>query len=259
MSLTMCHNVSCTMRCLPSSASTLRAQLCILLQVAAAVFAFRGTRLNKTGNLRADLHLLRDLNAEMVVTQRATKKIQNHIKRLQEQQGVKWSFYTTGKYCSSCVIVIWLGSILQPSTAKLLNIVQAAAFLASCDWVPLPNTLLLPLLTPQNLLTTTIQSNHIWMTAKQNLMSTFTACVASTSSHCLFCWAHASSNSGFETLTSMCVNLHQALKCKQTVLCVSNSSTSVRNPYLLCRPFPWWLHSSVLCNSEHSHTPLHHI
>ena len=89
---------------LSSSASTLRAQSCISLQVAAAVFAFRGTRLNKTGNLRADLHLLRDLNAEMVVTQRATKKIQNHIKRLQEQQGVKWSFYTTGKYCSSRVI-----------------------------------------------------------------------------------------------------------------------------------------------------------
>ncbi len=90
---------------LPSSASTPRAQLYILLQVAAAVFAFRGTRLNKTGNLRADLHLLRDLNAEMIVTQRATKKIQNHIKRLQEQQGVKWSFYTTGKYCSSHVVV----------------------------------------------------------------------------------------------------------------------------------------------------------
>lgn len=66
-------------------------------KVAAAVFAFRGTKLNKTGNLAADLHLLRDLNAEMVVTQRATKKIQNHIKRLQEQhQAVKWSFYTTG-------------------------------------------------------------------------------------------------------------------------------------------------------------------
>lgn len=66
-------------------------------KVAAAVFAFRGTRLNKTGNLRADLHLLRDLNAEMVVTQRASKKIQNHIRRLQEQhQSVTWSFYTTG-------------------------------------------------------------------------------------------------------------------------------------------------------------------
>ncbi len=91
MSLAMCHSISCTMGCLPSSASTHTAQFCILLQVAAAVFAFRGTRLNKTGNLRADLHLLRDLNAEMVVTQRATKKIQNHIKRLQEQQGVKWS------------------------------------------------------------------------------------------------------------------------------------------------------------------------
>ncbi len=77
------------------------------MQVAAAVFAFRGTRLNKTGNLRADLHLLRDLNAEMVVTQRATKKIQNHIRRLQEQhQAVTWSFYTTGKcyrFLSNCL------------------------------------------------------------------------------------------------------------------------------------------------------------
>jgi len=89
---------------------------CISLQVAAAVFAFRGTRLNKTGNLRADLHLLRDLNAEMIVTQRATKKIQNHIKRLQEQQGVKWSFYTAGKYCSSHVIVI-LPDSMQITTA----------------------------------------------------------------------------------------------------------------------------------------------
>lgn len=143
------------------------------------MFAFRGTRLNKTGNLTADLHLLRDLNAEMIVTQRATKKIQNHIKRLQEQQGVKWSFYTTGKYCSPCVIAILLGSILQPSTAKLLNIVQVAAVFASCDWVRLPNSLLLPLLTPQNLSTATIHSSHTCMTAMQILMSTFTACVAS--------------------------------------------------------------------------------
>lgn len=69
-----------------------------MLQVAAAVFAFRGTKLNKAGNLRADLHLLQDLNAEMVVTQRASKKVHDHIKRLQEQfQSVRWSFYTTGK------------------------------------------------------------------------------------------------------------------------------------------------------------------
>ena len=69
-----------------------------VMQVAAAVFAFRGTKLNRTGNLAADLHLLRDLNAEMVVTQRATKKILSHMKRLQEQhQAVKWSFYTTGQ------------------------------------------------------------------------------------------------------------------------------------------------------------------
>lgn len=66
-------------------------------KVAAAVFAFRGTKLNKAGNLRADLHLLQDLNAEMVVTQRASKKVHDHIKRLQEQfQSVRWSFYTTG-------------------------------------------------------------------------------------------------------------------------------------------------------------------
>ena len=70
-----------------------------MLQVAAAVFAFRGTKLNKAGNLRADLHLLQDLNAEMVVTQRAAKKVQNHIRRLQEQfQSVRWSFYTTGTF-----------------------------------------------------------------------------------------------------------------------------------------------------------------
>ncbi|KAL3138609.1 hypothetical protein ABBQ32_006374 [Trebouxia sp. C0010 RCD-2024] len=66
-------------------------------KVAAAVFAFRGTKLNKAGNLRADLHLLQDLNAEMIVTQRASKKVHDHIKRLQEQfQSVRWSFYTTG-------------------------------------------------------------------------------------------------------------------------------------------------------------------
>lgn len=70
----------------------------IAVQVAAAVFSFRGTRLNKAGNLRADLHLMKDLNAEMMVTQRASKKIQSHIRRLQEQyQAVKWSFYTTGR------------------------------------------------------------------------------------------------------------------------------------------------------------------
>ncbi len=63
---------------------------------------------------------------------------------------------------------------------------------------------------------------------------------------------------GFEALTSMCVNLHQALKCIQTVL-KCNSSTGGRNPYLLCRPFPWRLHGSILCNPKHSHTPLHHI
>ena len=69
----------------------------IAVKVAAAVFSFRGTRLNKAGNLQADLHLMKDLNAEMMVTQRASKKIQSHIRRLQEQyQSVKWSFYTTG-------------------------------------------------------------------------------------------------------------------------------------------------------------------
>ena len=71
------------------------------------MFAFRGTRLNKTGNLRADLHLLRDLNAEMVVTQRASKKIQNHIRRLQEQhQSVTWSFYTTGRAHPGAIIFL---------------------------------------------------------------------------------------------------------------------------------------------------------
>lgn len=80
-------------------ASTMLSHECILaVQVAAAVFSFRGTKLNKAGNLRADLHLMKDLNDEMVITQRASTKVQSHMRRLQEQhQSVKWSFYTTGR------------------------------------------------------------------------------------------------------------------------------------------------------------------
>ena len=69
-----------------------------LLQVAAAVFSFRGTRLNKSANLRADLQLMRDLDAELFVTQRATKKVAKHMKRLQEQSpDIQWGFFVTGE------------------------------------------------------------------------------------------------------------------------------------------------------------------
>eukprot|EP00891_Asterochloris_glomerata_P008904 jgi/Astpho2/8904/Aster-x0372 len=66
-------------------------------KVAAAVFSFRGTRLNKSANLRADLQLMRDLDAELFVTQRATKKVAKHMHRLKEQSpDVQWGFFVTG-------------------------------------------------------------------------------------------------------------------------------------------------------------------
>ena len=89
--------------------------------------------MNKTGNLAADLHLLRDLNAEMVVTQRATKKIQNHIKRLQEQhQAVKWSFYTTGQ--SQNIAALMLSCIKAFSTVAPSEGLVSPPSKSKCDY-----------------------------------------------------------------------------------------------------------------------------
>ena len=70
-------------------------------QVAAAVFAVRGTRLTKTGTVQADIQLLRDRDAELYYSQRALKHVQKHIRRLSaERPDVQWGFFITGA-CSA--------------------------------------------------------------------------------------------------------------------------------------------------------------
>ncbi len=72
------------------------------LQVAAAVFAVRGTRLTKTGTVQADIQLLRDRDAELYYSQRALKHVQKHIRRLSaEQPDVQWGFFITGDFTAS--------------------------------------------------------------------------------------------------------------------------------------------------------------
>lgn len=74
-----------------------RVTLWCCLQVAAAVFAVRGTRLTKTGTVQADIQLLRDRDAELYYSQRALKHVQKHIRRLSaEQPDVQWGFFITG-------------------------------------------------------------------------------------------------------------------------------------------------------------------
>lgn len=66
-------------------------------QVAGAVFTFRGTRLNKAGTVRADFQLIRNRNAELLITQRALKHVGKHMDRLQLLHAdVQWAFFTTG-------------------------------------------------------------------------------------------------------------------------------------------------------------------
>lgn len=66
-------------------------------QVAGAAFVFRGTRLNKTGTVRADYQLIQDRNAELLITQRAMKHMTKHMRRLQLlHPAVQWGFFTAG-------------------------------------------------------------------------------------------------------------------------------------------------------------------
>lgn len=68
-----------------------------VMQVAAAVFAFRGTRLTKAGTVSADIQLVKDRNAEMYITQRAMKHVAKEIRRLHKEfPDVQWAFFTTG-------------------------------------------------------------------------------------------------------------------------------------------------------------------
>jgi hypothetical protein len=66
-------------------------------QVAAAVFALRGTRLSKAGTVQADIQLMKDRDAELYYSQRALKHVQKHIRRLTLQHpDVQWGFFVTG-------------------------------------------------------------------------------------------------------------------------------------------------------------------
>ncbi len=66
-------------------------------QVAAAVFALRGTRLSKAGTVAADMQLMVDRDAELYYAQRALKHVRRHISRLSAQNpAVQWAFFTTG-------------------------------------------------------------------------------------------------------------------------------------------------------------------
>ncbi len=67
------------------------------MQAAAAVFAFRGTKLNKGKTLRADLQLVMDSDLDLHITQRALRKVKNHMRRLTSQQpDIHWGFFATG-------------------------------------------------------------------------------------------------------------------------------------------------------------------
>ncbi|KAK9843785.1 hypothetical protein WJX81_006264 [Elliptochloris bilobata] len=67
------------------------------VQVAACVFAFRGTRLTKAGTVAADLELLKDRDAELYYSARALRHVRRHVRRLQAAApAVQWAYFTTG-------------------------------------------------------------------------------------------------------------------------------------------------------------------
>lgn len=67
------------------------------MQAAAAVFAFRGTKLTKGKTLRADLQLVMDSDLDLYITQRALSKVKSHMRRLTSQQpNIHWGFFATG-------------------------------------------------------------------------------------------------------------------------------------------------------------------
>lgn len=83
------------------------------VQVAAAVFALRGTRLTKAGTVQADIQLMKDRDAELYYSQRALKHVHKHIRRLTLQQpDVQWGFFTTGTLAlSSCLAFPSMGCL----------------------------------------------------------------------------------------------------------------------------------------------------
>lgn len=71
-----------------------------VLQVAAAVFVFRGTVLTKRSNFAADLDVWRNANRDLYFAARAVKHLRLEMAQLQRQYpGVQWGFFCTGVTC----------------------------------------------------------------------------------------------------------------------------------------------------------------
>ena len=71
-----------------------------MLQVAAAVFVFRGTVLTKRSNFAADLDVWRNANRDLYFAARAVKHLRLEMAQLQRQYpGVQWGFFCTGVTC----------------------------------------------------------------------------------------------------------------------------------------------------------------
>ena len=67
------------------------------VQVAAAVFCFRGTVLTKRSNFAADIDVWRNANRDLYFAARAVKHIRLEMAQLQRQYpGVQWGFFCTG-------------------------------------------------------------------------------------------------------------------------------------------------------------------
>lgn len=77
-------------------------QTCVhVLQVAAAVFVFRGTVLTKRSNFAADLDVWRNANRDLYFAARAVKHLRLEMAQLQRQYpGVQWGFFCTGVFCA---------------------------------------------------------------------------------------------------------------------------------------------------------------
>ena len=75
-----------------------------MLQVAAAVFVFRGTVLTKRSNFAADLDVWRNANRDLYFAARAVKHLRLEMAQLQRQYpGVQWGFFCTGEN-AACVL-----------------------------------------------------------------------------------------------------------------------------------------------------------
>ena len=105
-------------------------QTCVpVLQVAAAVFVFRGTVLTKRSNFAADLDVWRNANRDLYFAARAVKHLRLEMAQLQRQYpGVQWGFFCTGEALSTqawwharvLLLQNWGSfSICGPSSAQL--------------------------------------------------------------------------------------------------------------------------------------------